>query len=63
MMNMAHCRFTNTLEALRECYEHIEDAVPAPEDRARQRLLALIRRIESEYPNPDYDGQGQVAEL
>jgi hypothetical protein len=55
MMNMAHCRFHNTLQALKECYERMDDELSPEENRARVELLSLVRKIESDYPDPDYD--------
>ncbi len=53
MMNMAHCRFHNTLEALRECYDHIDDDLSEAEDAARDRLIRLIRQIANEEEDSD----------
>lgn len=46
MMNMAHCRFHNTLLALRECEEHWEaEDLSAEEQRSRTRLQRLINQM------------------
>ncbi len=45
-VNMAHVRFINTLVALRECSEHMDDdTLSAPEKSARADLIKLCRRI------------------
>lgn len=42
MSNMDHCRFTNTLEDLRDCYEHMDDEdLSEAEAKARLRLIKL----------------------
>ena len=54
-MNMPHCRFTNTLEALRECYDYLGDGpdpfadLSAPEKRAAKKLIVLCGVVGSEY--------------
>lgn len=46
-MNMSHCRFENTVEDLRECYENINDVNETNEYemRARVQLLELCKLI------------------
>jgi hypothetical protein len=53
MMNMAHCRFNNTFQALRECFDYFDDKLSPEENKARVKLLSLVRKIASNYPNPD----------
>lgn len=49
MMNMAHCRFSNTLEALQECWNHIDDKdLSEAERQSRAQLMRLVRQIASE---------------
>ena len=48
MPNMSYCRFQNTLEDLRDCYENID--VPSvdlsgTEARARLKLVKLCEKI------------------
>jgi len=55
MANMAHCRFQNTLAALRDCEEHLDDpeedeaadreGLSESEADARRSLIALCQRI------------------
>lgn len=42
---MSYCRFRNTLSALRDCYENINEPTNQEELRAREQLLALAQRI------------------
>jgi hypothetical protein len=48
MINMAYCRFHNTLAALLECRECWDDETSPAEEKERARLLALIRRMAEE---------------
>jgi hypothetical protein len=49
-MNMAYCRFQNTLEDLRDCYEHMDDNDLSEEEaRAREQLIRLIEQIAYDY--------------
>ena len=50
MVNMEHCRFENTLEALRECQESMDDRDLSPEEkRARRELIDVCWRIAKDY--------------
>jgi hypothetical protein len=48
--NMSYCRFQNTLQDLRDCYEAIHDADYLSEDekKARLRLIEICKRIADE---------------
>ena len=49
MSNMAYCRFQNTLNDLRDCYEHLDDKFESEdEERARASLMKLCRKIAQE---------------
>ena len=57
MMNMAYCRFSNTLDALRECINAL-DAISSPrpietlsedEQNAARRLLTLCHNAAKTY--------------
>lgn len=49
MSNMSYCRFRNTLEDLRDCYEHIyETDLSVEEARARKQLIELCKEIAEE---------------
>ena len=55
MANMEYCRFENTLADLKDCNEHMDDAVLASEAKARDQLIKLCADIaidagEVEYP-------------
>ena len=54
MMNMAHCRFHNTLAALRECEEAWEESLSHAEEKERARLLVLCEKIVAEYGDVDF---------
>lgn len=54
MSNMSYCRFQNTLQDLRDCYEHMgEDELSEEEEKARQELLKLCQRIADDYEPED----------
>ena len=64
MANMGYCRFQNTLQALRDCGDHIDDNdLSDEEERARRALLelccelALIAAAEEE--SDDAAGEGE----
>lgn len=48
---MSYCRFENTVGDLHDCYENWDevDDHSEREKRARQRLLALCKRIVNEF--------------
>ena len=49
-MNMGYVRFTNTLQDLRDCYEHMDDDdLSEEEEKARQRLIKLCEDIAADY--------------
>ncbi len=50
-MNMSHCRFRNTLLALEDCQEHIEDDLSDnyEEQEARELLIGICREIATIY--------------
>jgi hypothetical protein len=50
MGNMSHCRFINTLEDLRDCYDHMEDTgLSRAEVDARAKLIELCSSISDDY--------------
>ena len=54
MANMAYCRFRNTYQDLRHCWEAMEDNdLSADEARARERLIKLCRQIVDSYGDED----------
>jgi len=49
---MGYCRFTNTLEDLRDCYNHMSDdkeELGEEETEAREDLIQLCKSIAAEY--------------
>lgn len=52
MSNMSYCRFENTLNDLRDCYEHLDDEkLLKEEQRARELLISLCIIIANENKN------------
>ena len=50
MSNMSYCRFQNTLQDLRDCYESMDDKDLSDEEkRARRSLLKLCAKIADDY--------------
>lgn len=45
MANMAYARFRNTLDALADCQEHMEDELSPEEEKARIILLRVCQEI------------------
>lgn len=55
MGNMSYCRFHNTLEDLRVCYEHIDDELSEAEAEERKRLIKLCTEIARDYGELEED--------
>ncbi len=56
MGNMGYVRFTNTLQDLRDCQEHMDDDNLSPaEAKARERLVRLCQQIADDYGDDDDD--------
>jgi hypothetical protein len=50
MPNMSYCRFRNTLQDLRACYEHMDDeGLSSEEKAARKHLVIMCNEIASDY--------------
>lgn len=50
MSNMSYCRFINTLEDLRGCYENMEETKISEEElKARKRLISLCCDIAEDF--------------
>lgn len=49
MANLSYCRFRNTLDDLRDCYENWENVESDWEKRAQAAMKKLIRKIASDY--------------
>lgn len=48
--NMSYCRMENTLGALRECYDNMDDGQMSDSELiARKRLIQLCREIADNY--------------
>ena len=48
MSNMSYCRFENTYDDLRDCYEHWSGADSESEIQYRKKMLELCMRIVNE---------------
>lgn len=47
---MSYCRFSNTLEDLRDCYDNMDNEDLSPEEtKARKRIIKLCRSIVDDY--------------
>jgi len=55
MSNMGYCRFQNTLNDLRDCFEHIDDDMRDDEDRARKKLIRLCKSIAESFEEEDLE--------
>jgi len=50
MGNMSYCRFENTLDDLRDCYENMDNEhISTIEDKARDKLINLCVDIALDY--------------
>jgi hypothetical protein len=59
MGNMSYCRFTNTVQDLRDCYENMDDTgLSKMEARSRVQLIKLCKRIAD-----DYEGDLEAMEI
>ena len=47
MSNMSHCRFTNTLADLEDCFEHLEDPIESSEEGAQDHGEPMISEAEA----------------
>ena len=49
MSNMSYCRFHNTLDDLRDCYGAWEEETSPEEEKDKERLLKLCKKIVADY--------------
>lgn len=56
MANMPHCRFRNTVESLRSCYDALdcEEELSAEEERAKERLIKMCGNLAADYGDDGY---------
>ncbi len=47
-MNMSYCRFRNTLEDLKDCYNALDEELSPEEHKARKKLLMLCQTLVQE---------------
>lgn len=63
MANMAHCRFSNTVTDLQDCYDHIDDDLRSDaEIRAHARLVTLCRQIAALFDDEADDALDEAEE-
>ena len=56
MANMSYCRFSNTLEELRDCDDHITDKnLSEAENRKRKQLIELCVDIAAQFKDEDLE--------
>lgn len=58
MANMSYCRFENTLEDLRDCYDHMDDDASDMNEYeipAREKLIELCVTIARDYGDLEED--------
>ena len=48
MANMGYCRFENTMNALEDCHEHIDDELSDSEEEYKYCLIELCKTIAAE---------------
>ena len=51
MGNMSYCRFQNTLQDLRDCYENMDNELSEEEKKAQEKLIKLCVDIACDYGN------------
>jgi len=50
MANMSHCRYRNTLEDLKACYDIMDDEPTSAEEKsAKMRLIKMCQEIAENY--------------
>lgn len=47
--NMSYVRFENTLDALHDCFKHMEDPLTGSEFKSRHELIDLCERIAEKF--------------
>lgn len=45
MANMSYCRFENTYNDLKDCYQNIDDELSESEENYRKKLIKLCKEI------------------
>jgi len=57
MANMSYCRFQNTLQDLKDCWEHIDDEdLSFDEMKARNKLILVCSAIADYQEDEDDEG-------
>ncbi len=55
MSNMSYCRFQNTANDLSDCLDHFDEDLSDDEERAREWLIEMCKRIANWYEDEDDD--------
>lgn len=55
MANMSYCRFENTLQDLRDCYNNMQTNLSKDENEYRMQLLELCTSIAQEFSIDDIE--------
>jgi hypothetical protein len=57
MSNMSYCRFRNTLDDLRDCYDNLFEEIDSIDEKiARNRLIITCANIVSNFDDEEIDG-------
>jgi hypothetical protein len=63
MGNMSYCRFENTFNDLRDCYNNMEDDLSGSEKRCRQQLIDLCKRISDEFGDHEFEDEDEDEDM
>jgi hypothetical protein len=55
MANMSYCRFANTYQDLRDCFENMEEELSEEEEKYKARLIKLCKQIIDNYCEEEDD--------
>ena len=58
-MNMSYCRFENTYNDLRDCYENLEDDCSESEQKYKEKLIKLCKQISAIYEEEEDEDDGE----
>ncbi len=53
MSNMSYCRFENTYDDLRDCFNHMNDELSKDEEIYKQKIIKLCHAIVENNPEDD----------
>ncbi len=55
MSNMSYCRFENTYNDLRDCFDNMDDDLEGSEAVYKEKLIKLCKKIVEEYSEQEED--------